>query len=124
MYLNSLLMYGNSKNRFSTYNKTPILQKPICYRRVQLLVLRHISVSFHFSTCVFLGFGLFKKTKRKKVGTRYPSKGQTKSKWFFKPTFLPKTNKQIRLYYYDTSGRLVFVCFLEEIEDTKKTFRN
>ena len=48
-----------------TYNKTPILQKPICYRRVQLLVLRHISVSFHFSTCVFLGFGLFKKTKKK-----------------------------------------------------------
>ena len=28
------------------------------------------------------------------------------------------------LYYYDTSGRLVFVRFLEEIEDTKKTFQN
>ena len=26
--------------------------------------------------------------------------------------------------YYDTSGRLVFVYFLEEIEDTKKTFGN
>ena len=26
--------------------------------------------------------------------------------------------------YYETSGRLVFVRFLEEIEDTKKTFRN
>ena len=25
---------------------------------------------------------------------------------------------------YDTSGRLVFVRFLEEIEDTKKTFQN
>ena len=25
---------------------------------------------------------------------------------------------------YDTSGRLVFVRFLGEIEDTKKTFRN
>ena len=35
-----------------------------------------------------------------------------------------KMNKWIRLYYYDTSGRLVFVRFLEEIEDTKKTFRN
>ena len=38
--------------------------------------------------------------------------------------FLQKTNKRILLYYYETSGRLVFVCFLEEIEDTKKTFRN
>ena len=26
--------------------------------------------------------------------------------------------------YYETSGWLVFVCFLEEIEDTKKTFQN
>ena len=32
-----------------------------------------------------------------------------------------KTNS---IMYYDTSGRLVFVHFLEEIEDTKKTFRN
>ena len=31
-------------------------------------------------------------------------------------------NKQILLYYYETSGRLVFICFLEEIEDTKKHF--
>ena len=35
-----------------------------------------------------------------------------------------KPNKKIRLNYYDTSGRLVFVHFLEEFEDTKKTFRN
>ena len=32
--------------------------------------------------------------------------------------FFQKTNKLIRFYYY------VFVRFLEEIEDTKKTFRN
>ena len=38
--------------------------------------------------------------------------------------FLQKTNEQIRLYYYDTSGRLVFVRFLEEINDPKKPFRN
>ena len=38
--------------------------------------------------------------------------------------FFQKTNKQIQLYYYDTSGRLVFVRFLEEIEHTKKTFQN
>ena len=38
--------------------------------------------------------------------------------------FLQKTNKRILLYYYETSGRLDFVRFLEEIEDTKKTFRN
>jgi hypothetical protein len=30
-------------------------------------------------------------------------------------------NEQIRLYYHDTSGRLIFVPFWEEIEDTKKT---
>ena len=34
--------------------------------------------------------------------------------------FLQKTNERIRLYYYDTSSGLVFVHFLEEIEDTKK----
>ena len=33
-----------------------------------------------------------------------------------------KTNKQILLYYYETSDGLVFVRFLEEIEDTKNTF--
>jgi hypothetical protein len=38
--------------------------------------------------------------------------------------FLQKTNKRIQLYYYDTSGRLVFVLFLEEIDDPKKPFRN
>ena len=35
-----------------------------------------------------------------------------------------KTNEKIRFNYYDTLGRLVFVRFLEEFEDTKKTFRN
>ena len=40
---------------------------------------------------------------------------------FFKPTFLPKerTNK-----FDFTTCRLVFVRFLEEGVDTKKTFRN
>ena len=38
--------------------------------------------------------------------------------------FLQKMNEQIQLYYYDTSGRLVFVRFLEEIDDPKKPFRN
>ena len=38
--------------------------------------------------------------------------------------FLEKKNEQILLYYYETLGRLVFVCFLEDTEDTKKTFRN
>ena len=49
--------------------------------------------------------------------------GQIILKWFFEVIdFLQKTNEQIRLYYYDTSGRLVFVRFLEETEDNKKTF--
>ena len=34
--------------------------------------------------------------------------------------FLQKTNERILLYYYETSGQLVFVRFQEEIEDTKK----
>ena len=33
-------------------------------------------------------------------------------------------NKQILIYYYETPGWVVFVCFLKEIEDTKKIFRN
>ena len=43
---------------------------------------------------------------------------------YFYPQFFQKTNKSIRLHYYNTSGRIVFVRFLEEFEDTKKTFRN
>ena len=39
---------------------------------------------------------------------------------FLSQRFFQKTNEWIRLYYYDTSGRLVFVRFLEEIEDAKK----
>ena len=35
-----------------------------------------------------------------------------------------KTNEKIQLDCYDTSGRLVFVRFSEEFEDTKKSFRN
>ena len=31
-------------------------------------------------------------------------------------------NERIRLYYYDTSSRLVFVGFFEEIEDAKNHF--
>ena len=32
------------------------------------------------------------------------------------------SKKRIKLYSYETSGQLVFIHFLEEIEDTKKTF--
>ena len=39
---------------------------------------------------------------------------------FWYPQFFQKMNEKIQLYYYDTSGRLVFVRFLGEIEDTKK----
>ena len=41
------------------------------------------------------------------------------SRWFFQ-----KINQWIQLYNYDTSCWLVFIRFLEEIEDTKKTFQN
>ena len=62
------------------------------------------------------------------MGVKIPSpeqavKGQLISKWFFGVIdFLQKMNERIRLYYYDTSGRLVFVRFLEEIDDPKKPF--
>ena len=50
-------------------------------------------------------------------------KGHLISKLFFGVIdILQKTNERIRLYYYDTSGRLVFIRFLEEIDDPKKAF--
>ena len=53
------------------------------------------------------------------------TKGQTNLKCFFSSWhFLQKANERILLYYYETSGGLVFVCVLEEIEDTKMTFWN
>ena len=56
-----------------------------------------------------------------------PWVGKSRNYFFKYQTFPPKnerTNSTLLLYYYETSGRLVFVRFLEEIEDTKKTFRN
>ena len=49
-------------------------------------------------------------------------KGQLISEGLFDILNSPKkTNQTIRIYY-DASGRLVFICFLGEIEDTKKNF--
>ena len=41
---------------------------------------------------------------------------------FLRRHFPQKLNKRILLYYYETLDLLVFVRFLEEIEDTKNTF--
>ena len=45
------------------------------------------------------------------------AKGQTKSKWFFQTNISPKkqTNQFYFTTYYETSGRHVFIRFLEEI---------
>ena len=43
---------------------------------------------------------------------------------FSSRSFLQKMNEWILFYYYETSGRLVFVCFLEETEYSKNIFRN
>ena len=59
-----------------------------------------------------------------KVGNGFLAKSQTKLKWFFQANVFQKMNKQILLYFYGTSGWLVFIRFLEEIEDTKKIFRH
>ena len=48
------------------------------------------------------------------------TKGQLISKWFFGFRYPPKNERKIRLYYYDISGRRVFIRFLEVIEDTKR----
>ena len=41
---------------------------------------------------------------------------------FWYAQFSQKTNEIIQLHHYDTSGRLVFVRFLGEIEDKKRHF--
>ena len=41
---------------------------------------------------------------------------------YFYPQFFQKTNKTIMLHYYDTSGRIVFVRFLEELKTPKRHF--
>ena len=42
---------------------------------------------------------------------------------FFKPTILQKkTNKRIQLYYYDTSGWLVLICFWKKLKAPKRHF--
>ena len=41
---------------------------------------------------------------------------------FSRRHFLQKLNERILLYYYETLDLLVFVRFLEEIEDTENTF--
>ena len=56
--------------------------------------------------------------------TDHGNKGQLISKGLFGISILPKNERKIRLNYYDTSGRLSFVRFLEEFEDTKKSYRN
>ena len=68
---------------------------------------------------------LFSNISQLGIYIKFGTKGQIISKGFFGVfDFLQKTNEGIRLYYYDTSSRLVFVRFLEETEDTKKPFRN
>ena len=55
----------------------------------------------------------------------YYTKGQLISKCLFGIFNSPeKRTKKIRLYYYGTSSRIVFVHFLGELKTPKKTFRN
>ena len=50
------------------------------------------------------------------------AKGQLISKGLL--GILNSSKKQRKKIDYDTSGRQVFVRFMEEFEDTKNTFRN
>ena len=50
-------------------------------------------------------------------------KGQLISKFIFGIfNFLKKTNEKIRIYYYGTSSRIVFVSFLGESKTPKRLF--
>ena len=56
---------------------------------------------------------------------QHESKGQLISEGLFGIlNSSKKRTKKFDLIMYYTSGRLVFIRFLEEFEDTKKTFRN
>ena len=41
---------------------------------------------------------------------------------FWYVQFSQKTNEKSRLYYYGTSSRIVFVCFLGELKTLKRHF--
>ena len=72
-------------------------------------------------------FGVFNSPKKctKTIRLEVPYYRSEKVEMIFSSQrFFQKRNERILLYYYETSGQLFFVCFLEEIEDTKKTFRN
>ena len=65
---------------------------------------------------------IFKTYQQKSEGGILPFvKGQTNSKWFFQTDV--SSNKRMNKFNF-TTCRLVFVHFLEESEDTKKTSRN
>ena len=52
------------------------------------------------------------------------TKGQLISKCLFGSFNSPKKRKEkIRLYYYGTSSRIVFVWFLEELKTPKRHFK-
>ena len=85
---------------------------PNYVRQLYLVLLMSFDIFCHYSYINLRRFHIF-----------YCTKCHLISKWVF--SILPKNEqKKIQIYYYDTSGRLVFVRFLGEIEDTKKTFRN
>ena len=69
---------------------------------------------------------LLRITKKHINKTQVVFKGHLISEWFLGSSISSKkqTNEFNFTMYYDTSGRLVFVRFLEEIDDPKKPFRN
>ena len=90
-------------------------------KMISLMFMGHNEVkSFMNSHLLFNGYALACSWKNSKH-----VKGKTKLKRFFQADIsIKKRKKQILFCFYETSGRLVFVRFLEEIEDTKKKFRN
>ena len=92
----------------------------MCKNNAFLLAIISIWIPFHALKRSHLTFKVEVNQE-----TSFIAKGQLISKWFFGVfDFLKKKNERIRLYYYDTSGRLVSDHFLEEIDDPKKPFRN
>ena len=67
--------------------------------------------SLHFNEPTFNFFGMVDLIKVRQSRNVFSS-------WHF----FQKTNERIQFYFYDTSGWLVFVCFLEELKTPKSPF--
>ena len=70
---------------------------------------------------VVLGLGHWGNENRYKISAHKRSVNFKRT--FCYPQFFQKTNAKIQLYYCDTSGRIVYIHFLEELKTPKRHFK-